>query len=253
MSFVSNYSFLALTCSSLIACSQAHAGEKKGGVPHIVVFDDMGALAIEIHELTPFDMGGIPTMTLYTSNFNQAAGEYTTRPLSGLSSGFINDDLGYEAESPLIGSSIRLTLTTIESGSDPFFVALGASFLVNAGQSITLGSSFDTHPTYGLLSSNPNFTGSASLIFTLNDANQVLSGSQTFRLILSADPEDGVVQSEPCSMADLNNDGILDFFDVSAFLSAFSSNDDHADLTHDGIFDFFDVSAFLSAFALGCP
>lgn len=53
--------------------------------------------------------------------------------------------------------------------------------------------------------------------------------------------------------ADLTGDGSLDFFDVSAFLSAFSSMDPAADFDDNGSFDFFDVSAFLSAFSAGCP
>lgn len=53
--------------------------------------------------------------------------------------------------------------------------------------------------------------------------------------------------------ADLNNDGSLDFFDVSAFLSAYNAMDPLADFTGDGSFDFFDVSAFLTAFSAGCP
>lgn len=52
---------------------------------------------------------------------------------------------------------------------------------------------------------------------------------------------------------DLNSDGNLDFFDVSAFLNAFNAGDPIADLTGDGNFDFFDVSAFLNAFNAGCP
>ena len=52
---------------------------------------------------------------------------------------------------------------------------------------------------------------------------------------------------------DLNNDGALDFFDISAFLTAFTSMDPVADFTNDGTFDFFDISAFLNAFAAGCP
>ena len=46
---------------------------------------------------------------------------------------------------------------------------------------------------------------------------------------------------------DLNNDGNLDFFDVSAFLST------TPDWNGDTTFDFFDVSAFLQAFGNGCP
>lgn len=53
--------------------------------------------------------------------------------------------------------------------------------------------------------------------------------------------------------ADLTGDGVLDFFDVSMFLSAFNTQDPVADFTGDGIWDFFDVSAFLGAYNAGCP
>lgn len=53
--------------------------------------------------------------------------------------------------------------------------------------------------------------------------------------------------------ADLTGDGDLNFFDVSAFLTAFGNSDPAADFTGDGEFNFFDVSAFLAAFSAGCP
>ena len=53
--------------------------------------------------------------------------------------------------------------------------------------------------------------------------------------------------------ADLNGDGELNFFDVSAFLTAYNSMDPVADFTGDGMYNFFDVSAFLSAYNAGCP
>lgn len=53
--------------------------------------------------------------------------------------------------------------------------------------------------------------------------------------------------------ADLTGDGMLNFFDVSAFLAAFAAQDLAADFNNDGILNFFDVSAFLSAFNQGCP
>ena len=53
--------------------------------------------------------------------------------------------------------------------------------------------------------------------------------------------------------ADLNADGSLDFFDVSAFLSLFSAQDPLADWNGDGSWDFFDVSGFLTSFGAGCP
>ncbi len=53
--------------------------------------------------------------------------------------------------------------------------------------------------------------------------------------------------------ADLNHDGVLDFFDVQLFLSLFSAQSMMADYDADGTLDFFDVQAFLAAFSAGCP
>ncbi|MBO6514758.1 MAG: CotH kinase family protein, partial [Phycisphaerales bacterium] len=49
----------------------------------------------------------------------------------------------------------------------------------------------------------------------------------------------------PAGPADLNQDGVLDFFDISAFLTAYGSADPIADFNNDGLLDFFDISAFL--------
>lgn len=53
--------------------------------------------------------------------------------------------------------------------------------------------------------------------------------------------------------ADINGDGELNFFDVSAYLMAYNAQDPIADFNEDGMFNFFDVSAFLTAFNAGCP
>ncbi|MHA7814621.1 MAG: GC-type dockerin domain-anchored protein [Phycisphaerales bacterium] len=45
---------------------------------------------------------------------------------------------------------------------------------------------------------------------------------------------------------------VLDFFDVSAFLTRFNAADPSADLNGDGDFNFFDVSIFLGEFTAGC-
>lgn len=50
---------------------------------------------------------------------------------------------------------------------------------------------------------------------------------------------------------DFNSDGSFDFFDVSAFLTAFNAGDLSADLNGDCALNFFDVSAFLSAYSAG--
>jgi len=52
---------------------------------------------------------------------------------------------------------------------------------------------------------------------------------------------------------DYNGDGSVNFFDVSAFLQLFATEDHSADINNDGRFNFFDVSVFLSILAAGCP
>jgi FG-GAP repeat protein len=52
---------------------------------------------------------------------------------------------------------------------------------------------------------------------------------------------------------DLTDDGVLDFFDVQAFLGAFAAGDPAADFNGDGLLDFFDVLEFLSLYSAGCP
>lgn len=53
--------------------------------------------------------------------------------------------------------------------------------------------------------------------------------------------------------ADLNGDGLLNFFDLSQFISLFQAQDPIADWNNDGLFNFFDFSAYLEAFNAGCP
>lgn len=56
----------------------------------------------------------------------------------------------------------------------------------------------------------------------------------------------------PCA-PDLNDDGSLDFADVSLFLTAFSDGDLSVDFDGSGSVDFGDVSAFLTLYTAGCP
>jgi len=62
----------------------------------------------------------------------------------------------------------------------------------------------------------------------------------------------GYYQDVVACPADINGDGALNFFDISAFLSLFSIMDAQADFNGDGAFNFFDISTFLSEFAAGC-
>jgi hypothetical protein len=55
-------------------------------------------------------------------------------------------------------------------------------------------------------------------------------------------------------LADFNNDGNVNFFDVSEFIAAFNAQDPAADVAAPfNVWNFFDVSAFIGAFNQGCP
>jgi hypothetical protein len=57
-----------------------------------------------------------------------------------------------------------------------------------------------------------------------------------------------------CNIADLAEPfGTLDLADITAFVSAFTSQDPAADLNPDGLFDLADITAFVGAFNGGCP
>lgn len=80
---------------------------------------------------------------------------------------------------------------------------------------------------------------------------------------LTVDPKDNIffdgttvelnITGDFMCRADLTGDCVLDFFDISAFLTAFNSMDSVADFNDDGTFDFFDISAFLVEIGAGCP
>jgi len=63
---------------------------------------------------------------------------------------------------------------------------------------------------------------------------------------------DSFTLSEPCA-ADLVQDGVLNFLDVSTFLVAYSAQDPIVDFNKDGDFNFLDVSQFLALYGQGCP
>jgi len=83
----------------------------------------------------------------------------------------------------------------------------------------------------------------------INDAGQIVGvgslGGDPFRAF--------VLTPTGICPADFTHDGVLDIFDVFAFLDAFNTQDPIADLTGDGVFDIFDVFAYLDAFNTGCP
>jgi len=96
---------------------------------------------------------------------------------------------------------------------------------------------------------------------TVSDADGIINGQIAipnfgFEFNIIDLSGDGLISPDdiqiPLCQADLNHDGTLNFFDVSAFLSAFAAQDPIADFTGEGSFNFFDVSAFLVAYSAGC-
>lgn len=60
----------------------------------------------------------------------------------------------------------------------------------------------------------------------------------------------------PCGPGDFNSDGVVDFFDLDAFVECFETGacgiGRSADITGDGFVDYFDLDAFVGAFEIGC-
>jgi Bacterial Ig domain len=134
-------------------------------------------------------------------------------------------------------------------------------------RSISVDTAYILDPGY-IAPANGSVTLNADGSFTyVADPGFIGTDSFTYRSMTMIDNVPDPVYSNPatvvititensggaCGPADLNSDGVLNFFDVSAFLAAFSNQDPVADFTGEGVFNFFDVSAFLQAFSAGCP
>jgi len=110
----------------------------------------------------------------------------------------------------------------------------------DAAQSILLGERTYQHTNW------PQDRGYNAIAFFDGEAAQATVGGQA-----TLDNLMYLTDGEIC-FADLNGNGQLEFFDVSAFLTAFIDEQATADFNHDGSFNFFDVSAFLVQFNSGC-
>ena len=120
------------------------------------------------------------------------------------------------------------------------------------------GASWSTVETVG------NTSGWDELQFAVEDYVSVTSQFQA-RFTVSDNPNDSVTEAaidafgissimcDDVCEADLTGDGVLDIFDVFAFLDMFNAGDAGADLNGDGVLDIFDVFAYLDGFNAGCP
>jgi len=129
------------------------------------------------------------------------------------------------------------------------FLAGSGSEMVNLGDQGSFASPFNG----SVLIEGETITVTSSLPIDVTQPLLDSSGNQLGTVIASGSATIVAVGTAPSCQADLNGDGVLNFFDVSAFLNAFSAMDSAADFNNDGVFNFFDVSAFLNAFTGGCP
>jgi hypothetical protein len=159
------------------------------------------------------------------------------------------------------GSTFRqLTVDNMHLSSTSAFIADLGGLLPNEFDRLTMGGT-DTLDLAGTLTVNLD-TG---YVPVFGDSWDIVSGGTTtgvfdsvhvpvapFGQIYRVIYEPSRVYVVLTCDADLTGDNTLDFFDVSAFLNFFSSEDVRGDLNGDGQFNFFDVSLFLSLFTGGC-
>ena len=159
------------------------------------------------------------------------------------------------------------------SGQHHFFPAIYSDRFDNVGMIMAQSSSteFASVQVSGRTPSDPAGTMSAPIQLAIGDTGT--SGRWGDYLDIAMDPNDDTTFwimgmyaknfgwqtyidsftiAADCA-PDFNGDGVLNFFDISAFLSAFNASDPSADINGDGAFNFFDISSYLTLFSAGCP
>lgn len=147
----------------------------------------------------------------------------------------------------------------IQSNADGFLVAVGAWFDFESGDDSGSAYTFQLN-AQGVLQSSTKLVPSDSsesaefgTSIAIDTNGTVIVGAAEDDALFSNAGAAYLFNAAQSCPADFTGDGVVNFFDISAFIIAFQAMDPIADLTNDGAFNFFDVSAFLSAFAEGCP
>lgn len=203
--------------------------------------------AITIHDLMvvldqtmdfnwPFSFFGSAQATLTGASMSYATPETPTGPVPISGGGFV-----FPSVSVLLDGELDVSYDILIVGTGAQVVVLGdqGAFASEfAGELIIAGETATITTTLPLSVSQP---------FTDAEGNELGTVTTTGTATIVA------VGTIPGCRADLDGNGELDFFDVSAFLDAFGSGDPVADFDDNGAYDFFDVSAFLDEFGSGCP
>ena len=225
-------------------------------------------------EYIGFDIGGSTASEMASPSGTFAFAEVTPtityqvnrRIGAGTVTGFITTDgtLGVIDDVNIIDWELTLTAPNLLGGGmDTIDIATGIQTNLTLGQTVatSTGIFFDNTGSSGegfflLQGAFPNTNywcietsaGGCTGFFGEHIGRDAGTNSNTETELLA-----GNIRIATNCPADLNGDGDLDFFDVSAFLQALTNNNPVADFTGDGMYDFFDVSAFLQQLQAGCP
>lgn len=168
----------------------------------------------------------------------------------------VGADVGFE-QSIVQGWDGTTWMGTGTNGNDPLFIDfMNGDFTLMAGSSaIDMGDN-SVLPIDDLDLDTDGDTSENLPIDFMGNA-RFIDDPDTMDTGIGADPivDAGAIEYQPATVcdADLNTDGVLNFFDVSAFLQGYNAMSAQADFNNDGVWNFFDVSAFLQAFNAGCP
>ncbi len=183
----------------------------------------------------------------------------------------VDDAIGSFISSPIFGDPrVDDRGTIFEAGIDPLEATRGDLAPITGSARIIAGPAspyafvsyeleFFDGQAWGRIA-GPITTPIAQGVLARWDTGSVAPGAYPIRLSLThsggSDPifaETFSIIHPPVCPADLNSDGVLNFFDFSIFLTSFGSGDLAADLNGDGVLNFFDVSILMEGFELGCP
>lgn len=144
------------------------------------------------------------------------------------------------------------TLELIFNGNEPDFYGqvIAEDAIAEPGSTLRLvvnpGVQLNVGDTFELVQAR-QLTGEFTNLVGLN-----LGNGLAFQVIQDDGGVTAFIGPSECPV-DLVPDGVLNFFDVAAFIAFFLEGNPVADFNQDGVFDFFDVAAFVVEFGRGCP
>lgn len=146
------------------------------------------------------------------------------------------------ANAPLAGVESQTVLAGPQSGGDGFASTQNTDLAVRGNP---------LNVTEAVVSADSLMTGlgfdvaGKSLAFITFDSG--FGGSQAVGIYAAALSDGG----NDCQV-DVNNDGVIDFFDLQLFLNWYATGNLNADFANDGVLDFFDLQSFLNLYSAGC-